>query len=48
MQMKRDLNKRISDSSTTLLSLAQCLGLGLLGLLTIVAMGQEVFSIIAK
>jgi len=48
MQMKHDLNKRISDSSTALLSLAQYLGLALLGLLTLVAMGQEMFNIIAK
>ena len=48
MQMKHDWNRRISESSTKVLSLAQCLGLGLLGLLTIVAMGQEMFGIIAK
>ncbi len=46
--MQADMNKHISDMSIKLLSMAQCAGLGLLGLLTIVAMGQEVFSIVAK
>jgi len=48
IKLKHDWNKRISERSTVLLSLAQCLGLSLLGLLTIVAMGQEMFSIIAR
>ena len=46
--MKHDLNKYISNGGIKILSLAQCLGLGLLGLLTVVAMGQEVVSIISK
>ena len=44
--MKQNINHRISETNIAILSLAQCLGLGLLGLLTIVAMGQEVFGII--
>ena len=48
MLMKEDLNAFINEKSTTLLSLAQCLGLGLLGLMTVAALGQEVFNIVAK
>ena len=43
--MQMDLNKRISTGGIKMLSLAQCLGLGMLGLLTVVAMGQEVVAI---
>ena len=46
--MNKDLNNRINEKSTAVLSLALCLGLSLLGLMTIVALGQEVFSIIVK
>ncbi len=46
--MPYDISKHVSDRSAKILSLAQCLGLGLLGLLTIVAMGQEVFAIVTK
>lgn len=46
--MKLDINKYISQSGIKILSLAQGLGLGLLGLLALVAMGQEIFLIIAR
>ena len=45
--MNKNLNSHINEKSIALLSLAQCLGLGLLGFMTIVAMGQEVFRIIS-
>lgn len=48
IHMQHDWNKRISERSAKLLSLAQCLGLGLLGVMTIIAMGHEMFGIIAK
>ena len=40
MLVKQNLSVRISERSTTRLSLAQCLGLGLLGLLIIVALSR--------
>ena len=46
--MNKDLNNHINEKSTAVLSLALCLGLSLLGLMTIVALGQEVFSIIVR
>jgi len=46
--MKNDLDSNLTKKSTALLSLAQCLGLGLLGLMTVVALGQEVFGIVAR
>ena len=46
--MQADMNKHINAMSIKVLSLVQCVGLGLLGLLTIVAMGQEIFAIVAK
>jgi len=46
--MQPDLSTRISTSSSKLLSLAQCLGLGVLGLLTVIGMGQELVKIITS
>lgn len=46
--MKKDLGNRAHESGIRLFSLVQSLGLGLLGLMTVVALGQEVFSIVAK
>lgn len=46
--MRHDINKRISEVGSQILSMGQCLGLGLLGLLTLVAMGQELVSIIVN
>jgi len=40
--------KQLSEMSARLITLAQNLGLGLLAILTLVAMGQEVFSIVSK
>jgi len=46
--MQPDLSTRISTGSSKLLSLAQCLGLGVLGLLTVIGMGQELVKIITS
>lgn len=44
----KNLNNHVNEKSTALLAFVQCLGLGMLGIMTILALGQEVFSIIAK
>ena len=44
--MKQDMNRYINETSITILLLIQNLSLILIGLMTIVAFGQELFSII--